>query len=60
MPNLAARSARGSTWCQATEATGCIRRLRPVRSDFYADATRRIVTHLDAGRNVALLAEGVR
>ena len=26
--------------------------------DFYADATQRIATHLDAGRNVALLAEG--
>jgi precorrin-2 C20-methyltransferase/precorrin-3B C17-methyltransferase len=26
--------------------------------DFYADATRRIAAHLDAGRNVALLAEG--
>ena len=26
--------------------------------DFYADATQRIAAHLDAGRNVALLAEG--
>ena len=26
--------------------------------DFYLDATRRIAAHLDAGRNVALLAEG--
>ncbi|MEY8016397.1 precorrin-2 C(20)-methyltransferase [Mycobacterium servetii] len=26
--------------------------------DFYAEATRRIAAHLDAGRNVALLAEG--
>src|ERR1700744_1782727 len=26
--------------------------------DFYADATERIAAHLDAGRNVALLAEG--
>jgi len=26
--------------------------------DFYAEATQRIATHLDAGRNVALLAEG--
>jgi precorrin-2 C20-methyltransferase / precorrin-3B C17-methyltransferase len=26
--------------------------------DFYVDATRRIAAHLDAGRNVALLAEG--
>ncbi|HWS94181.1 MAG TPA: precorrin-2 C(20)-methyltransferase [Mycobacterium sp.] len=26
--------------------------------DFYADATRRIAAHLDAGRDVALLAEG--
>jgi precorrin-2 C20-methyltransferase/precorrin-3B C17-methyltransferase len=26
--------------------------------DFYTDATRRIAAHLDAGRNVALLAEG--
>lgn len=26
--------------------------------DFYADATRRIAEHLDAGRDVALLAEG--
>src|SRR4030081_3032311 len=26
--------------------------------DFYAEATERIAAHLDAGRNVALLAEG--
>ena len=26
--------------------------------DFYAEATQRIAAHLDAGRNVALLAEG--
>lgn len=41
-----------------TEATNHPGGYAGALEDFYADATERIATHLDAGRNVALLAEG--
>jgi precorrin-2 C20-methyltransferase/precorrin-3B C17-methyltransferase len=41
-----------------TEVTDHPRGYAGAIEDFYADATRRIAAHLDAGRNVALLAEG--
>jgi precorrin-2 C20-methyltransferase/precorrin-3B C17-methyltransferase len=41
-----------------TEATDHPGGYAEAMEDFYADATRRIAAHLDAGRNVALLAEG--
>lgn len=41
-----------------TEATDHPGGYAGAMEDFYVDATRRIAAHLDAGRNVALLAEG--
>lgn len=41
-----------------TEATDHPGGYAGAMEDFYADATGRIAAHLDAGRNVALLAEG--